>query len=95
MPNIGVRAVSHRRVAEFGVPGMARKPRREFRGAACHIKNRGNDRSWIFPHAKTRAACPTALFQACERSSWLRPAFVIMNAMRRNQPIGKSPSLRG
>jgi len=84
-------AVSHRRVAEIGVPGMARKLRLDFPGATYHVINRGNYRSWIFQHAKTRAAFQTTLFQAGERSSWLLHAFGIMS----NQLIGKSPSPRG
>ena len=58
---------------------MPRKLRLEFPGAIYHVINRGNYRSWIFQHAKTRAAFQTTLFQACERSAWRLHAFVIMS----------------
>lgn len=57
---------------------MARKLRLEFPGACYHVINRGNYRSDIFRHERTKAAFEACLFEACEKSGWLLHAFTIM-----------------
>lgn len=57
---------------------MARKLRLEFPGAIYHVINRGNYRSPVFGSPGARQAFEECLFQACERSSWLLHAFVVM-----------------
>lgn len=57
---------------------MARKLRLEFPGAIYHSLNRGNRRVGPFEEAATRDAFEACLFEACERSSWLLHAYVIM-----------------
>jgi putative transposase len=57
---------------------MARKLRLEFPGAHYHVINRGNYRGWIFRDERTKMAFTKCLFEACERSSWVLHAYVVM-----------------
>lgn len=57
---------------------MARKLRLEFPGACYHVINRGNYRQDVFATDGAKAAFESCLFEACEKSSWLLHAFVIM-----------------
>jgi REP element-mobilizing transposase RayT len=58
---------------------MAFRLRLQFPGAIYHVINRGNYRSWIFAHPKTKAAFESCLFDACARNRWLLHAFVVMS----------------
>jgi REP element-mobilizing transposase RayT len=57
---------------------MARKLRLEFPGAVYHVINRGNYRSDIFAHEKTKEAFEQCLFEACHKSAWLLHGFIVM-----------------
>ena len=59
--------------------GVAFCLRLQFPGAVYHVINRGNYRSCIFAHEKTRAAFEACLFEACARHDWPLRAFVVMS----------------